>query len=245
MGISVKLWVADEIGNSPLLDVFVLRINSIIFELLFGVSHVSILLKLNIISPGVSQLLEFVVRVNIVEYWELWTEEEWEMSGLNESNVESNKELMMPDHCSEPIIVFPSSKSGDRVDWSNVKEHEQKSSSWSWEWFVMWWNLFWSNSLEKLLHVVCVRKEDWRSITMIWMNITYFHGSKSFGIIETLWVFSFVLNNRDLWWYLGLEFHFLGISILELSMEVGCNRHTSSSVSHDTSLHQASKLLIH
>jgi len=124
MSISIKFWVVDEVDNSTLLDVFVLTINSIILELFFGVSNVSILLKLNYIGPLVSQLLEFVVGVHIVEYWELWTEEEWEVSCLNETNVEGNKELMMPDHCSEPVIVLPTTKSWDGVDWSNVKEHE-------------------------------------------------------------------------------------------------------------------------
>jgi hypothetical protein len=31
---------------------------------------------------------------------------------------------MMPDHCSEPVIVLPSTKSWDSVDWADVKEHE-------------------------------------------------------------------------------------------------------------------------
>lgn len=58
----------DEVDNSTLLDVFVLTVNSIILELLFGVSNMSILLELYGIGPLVSQLLEFVVRVDIVEY---------------------------------------------------------------------------------------------------------------------------------------------------------------------------------
>lgn len=58
----------DEVDNSTLLDVFVLTVNSIILKLLFGVSNMSILLELYGISPLVSQLLEFIVGVDIVEY---------------------------------------------------------------------------------------------------------------------------------------------------------------------------------
>lgn len=124
MSIGIKFWVVDEVDNSTLLDVFVLTVNSIILKLLFGVSNMSILLELYGIGPLVSQLLEFIVGVDIVEYWELWTKEEWEVPCLNETNVEGNKELMMPDHCSEPVIVLPSTKSWDSVDWADVKEHE-------------------------------------------------------------------------------------------------------------------------
>jgi len=177
MSISIEFGVVNEIHNSPLLDEFIFLINSVIFQLFFGVSQMSILLQLNAIGPLICHLLEFVVGVDIIEYWELWTEEEWEMSGLDESNVEGNKELVMPDHSSEPVIVFPSTKSGNGVDWSNVQEHEQKSSSRSGKWFVVWWNLFWTNGLEELLHVVCVRKIDWWSIAVVWVNITHLHSS--------------------------------------------------------------------
>lgn len=68
MSISIKFGIGDEVDNSTLLDIFVLSINSIIFQLFFGVSQMSILLELNAISPLVSQLLEFILRVYVVEH---------------------------------------------------------------------------------------------------------------------------------------------------------------------------------
>ena len=50
--------------------------------------------------------MELVVGVEIIEYWELWTEEEWEMSGLDGSNLDVNKELVMSDYSSNTSFAY-------------------------------------------------------------------------------------------------------------------------------------------
>ena len=61
-------------------------------------------------------LLMRVAVFNIIEYGELWTDQESEMSNLNGAYIISNKEFMMENHSSEPFIMLPSTKSRNRID---------------------------------------------------------------------------------------------------------------------------------
>lgn len=68
VSLSTELGVGEEVNESSLLNEFVFLVNSIILELLFGVSKMLVLDHLNVISPLVGHLLELVSRVYIVEY---------------------------------------------------------------------------------------------------------------------------------------------------------------------------------
>jgi hypothetical protein len=68
VSLSTELGVGKEVNESSLLNVLVFLVNSIILELLFGVSKMLVLDHLNVISPLVGQLLELVCRVHIIEY---------------------------------------------------------------------------------------------------------------------------------------------------------------------------------
>lgn len=68
------------------------------------------------IGPLVSELSVFITGVGVVENREFWSWNSSEMFNLNITNVKGNEELVMPDECSEPFVVFPSSESGDCVN---------------------------------------------------------------------------------------------------------------------------------
>ena len=51
------------------------------------------------------------------------------MFNLNITNVKGNEELVMPDECSEPFVVFPSSESRNGINWTNIGTEEEKTSS--------------------------------------------------------------------------------------------------------------------
>lgn len=114
--ISTQFGICQEIYESPLFYKFVFLIDSIILKLLFGMDEMLVLNHLHVISPLVSQLSIFIVCKCTVEYGELWTNHESEMSNLNEAYIISNKEFMMENHSSEPFIMLPSTKSRNRVD---------------------------------------------------------------------------------------------------------------------------------
>ena len=116
VGLSIKLRVGEEVDQSSLLNELVLTINSVVLKLFFGVSQCLILLHLSLISPLVAKLLVFIVRISIVEDRELGTQEHGEMTNLHLTDVIGNQELVMPDHCSEPVIVLPSSHSRHGVN---------------------------------------------------------------------------------------------------------------------------------
>jgi len=129
VGLGIELGVGQEVDHCSLLNEFILFINSGIFELLFGVSQMLVLDDFNIVSPLVTELFVLVVGVHIVECCEFWTKEVSEMSDLQMSNIKGNEELMMPDHCSKPIIMLPSTKSGDCVDRCDIKTEQKNTSS--------------------------------------------------------------------------------------------------------------------
>lgn len=128
-GFGVELGVGEEVDESSLLDELVFFIHSVVLKLLLGVSQVLVLDHLGGVSPHVGQLSEFVLRVDIVEDGELWTDEVSEVSDLDVTKIVSKEELVMPDHSSEPVVVLPTSESGDGVDRSDVGSEEDKTSS--------------------------------------------------------------------------------------------------------------------
>jgi len=93
---------------------------------------------LGFISPLVCQLAVLVVSVHIVERGKLWTDKVCEVTNLNQTNIEGNEELMMPDHSSEPVIMLPTTKSRDGVDRCDVKTEENNTSTGSTKSLVMW-----------------------------------------------------------------------------------------------------------
>ena len=129
VGLSIELRVGEEVDKSSLLDRFILTINTVVLKLLLGVSQMLVLDHLDLISPLVTKLAVLIVSVHIVEHGELWTNEVSKVTNLNQTNVEGNKELVMPDHSSEPVIVLPTTKSRDGVDRSDVKTKENKTST--------------------------------------------------------------------------------------------------------------------
>jgi len=116
VGLCIKLRVGEEVNQSSLLDKLVLSINSVVLKLFFGVSQCLVLNHLSLISPLVAKLLVLIVRISIVEDRELGTQEHGEVTNLHLTDVVGNKELMMPDHCSEPVVVLPSSHSRHGVN---------------------------------------------------------------------------------------------------------------------------------
>lgn len=194
MSLGIKLGVSEEVDQGSLLNEFVFFINSAILELFFCFSQVLVLNHLGRISPLVGELSVFISRVDIVEDWELWSDEVSEMSNLNITEIETNEELVMPDHSSQPVIMFPSSESWNSVNWSNIKTNENKASSWSSQSFVMWWHLFWTNSLEQSFHEVKIWHINWWSLRMIWMHISDLHLIKSVGVVIVWAIFSSIFR---------------------------------------------------
>jgi len=71
------------------------------------------LLLLNGISPLVHQLLEFISGEHVVEDCEFGSRKPGEVSDLNVSNIEGEKELMVEDESSDPFVMVPSSELGN------------------------------------------------------------------------------------------------------------------------------------
>ena len=128
-GLSSELGVSEEVDESSLLNELVFLINSVVLQLLLGVSQVLVLNHLGGVRPHVGQLSEFVLGIDIVENGELWTDEVGEMSNLDVTKIVGKEELMMPDHSSKPIVVLPTAESRDGVNRSNVGSEEDKTSS--------------------------------------------------------------------------------------------------------------------
>lgn len=138
-------------------------------------------------------MLVFVVGIDIVEYRELWTNKIGEMSEFNVTHVHSNEELVMTHKCSKPVVVFPTTHSGDSGDGSNVGTEEDKTSSGSAEGFVMWGDLLRSSGGHQVLHEVHGGHVDWGTSGVVWMHVTGFHVSQSGWVVVVGAVFSLVL----------------------------------------------------
>lgn len=85
VGLSVELAVGEEVNESSLLDEFVLLVNSVKFNLLFGVSQEIALDHLDGISPLLGELLVLVPRVDVVEHGELWSDQVSEVTQFDVS----------------------------------------------------------------------------------------------------------------------------------------------------------------
>jgi hypothetical protein len=107
------LLVNEEISKSSLLDKVIFIVDSHVFHLLFGGSEEFSLDHFSCISPLGAHLLHFITRIHVVERSELGSHHECEMSDFTETNVPSDKELVMEDHTSNPFIMRPSSQSGN------------------------------------------------------------------------------------------------------------------------------------
>lgn len=127
--LSVQLTVGEEVDESSLLDKLILLIYSSVLDLLLRVSKMLTLSHLDIIGPLTSHLLELILGVDVVEDCEFWSNNIGKVTELNVTEVERNEELVMPDHRSEPVVVTPSSHSGDGDDGSNIQTEENYSSS--------------------------------------------------------------------------------------------------------------------
>jgi len=148
IGLSVELGVCQEVLKSSLLDKLVLAVNTVVLKLLLGVSHMLVLHHLALVSPLVAELAVLIVSVHIVEHGELGSNEVCEVTDLNQTNVEGNEELVMPDHSTEPVVVLPAAESGDGVDRSNIESEENEASTGSCKSLVVWRHLLWTNSTE-------------------------------------------------------------------------------------------------
>ena len=81
------------------------------------------------VGPHGAELLGFISGVYVVENGEFGSEEVGKVSDFSIPEIERNQIFVMPDHASEPLVVGPSSESGNCVDGSDVEEEEQKPSS--------------------------------------------------------------------------------------------------------------------
>ncbi len=79
---------------------------------------------------------------------ELGTNHESKVSNLDPAHVECDEELVMPDHGTEPVVVFPPSETRDGVDGADVEGHEDESSTGAGQGFVMGRYLFGTHGLE-------------------------------------------------------------------------------------------------
>ena len=75
--------------------------------------------ELNIEST-LKQVIEYIaspdLQIIVVENGEFWSWNSGKMFNLNITNVKGNEELVMPDECSEPFVVFPSSESRNGIN---------------------------------------------------------------------------------------------------------------------------------
>lgn len=126
---SIQLCINQKVSKCSFFNIFIFLINSVILQLLFGKSESKVLRHFNSVSPLIAKLTILIGRVDIVKDRKLWTNEESEMFDLNVANIISKKELMMKDHSSKPVVMFPSSESGDGVDGCNIETCKDETSS--------------------------------------------------------------------------------------------------------------------
>jgi len=151
------------------------------------------------IDPLGSHLSDLVLGVDVVEDGELGTNHVGEVSGLNNTDVPGDKELVMEDHSTEPFVVGPTAHSGEGGDGSNVEEEEDKSASGTGEGFVMGRNLLGSNSFHEVSQVVVVRVNQGVGFGVVRVDVSGSHGV-DFVLVVTLSVKSFVgrLGTKDI-----------------------------------------------
>ncbi len=147
---------------------------------------------LNDISPLRAQLLGFVPCVYVVEDSEFGTEHEWEVTSFDIANVECQQKFAMEDHVPDPFVVGPATKTGDRSNRANVSKQKDKTSSASWQGFVVRWYLLGTNSFKQGLHVVVVAVNKWVGLSVVWVNISTLH-LRYFVLVIAFAVFWLVL----------------------------------------------------
>jgi hypothetical protein len=76
------------------------------------------------------------------------------VSDFNITQIIANKEFVVPNHSSKPLIIGPTTKSGNGINGANVKKEEEDSSTRSRVRFVVRGDLLWADSLKEGLHVV-------------------------------------------------------------------------------------------
>ena len=106
------------------------------------------------------------------------------MTSLNLCQVEAEKELVVEDQTTDPFIMRPSSHSWESRNWPNVEEEEDKSTSTSWESFIVWRYLLWTNSVVKKFHILKLTEYKWIGISVIWMFVSFLHVSEFITVIR-------------------------------------------------------------
>ena len=175
--------VGKEVNQSTLLHKVIFFVDAYIFHLLLGLLKVLHLSLFTGVSPLASELLSLVESVGIVEIGELWSKHEGEVSDLHVANEPAHQKFVMPDHSTDPFIISPSSHSREGSNGTNIEEQEDKTTSASRKRFVVWRYLFWSNCLEKSLHVVIVREENWVGFGVVWVLVAVGHLRKFAGVV--------------------------------------------------------------
>jgi len=175
MVLEINSGVLQEVDEGALLHELVLVVNSHVLHLLLGVLEVLHLSLLNNISPDISELLELVVGVDVVEHGELGGWEPLEVTGLSNTEVEGNQELVVEDHASHPFVVGPATELGDRGDSGDVAEQKDNTTTGAGKRLVVWGDLFWSDGLEQKFHVLVVGVDQWGAIGVIWVLVTRLH----------------------------------------------------------------------
>jgi len=127
--LNIQLLVCQVVNECSLLDEVVLGIDADVFHLLLGVSEMSKLLLLSGVSPHAAELLSLVACVHVVEHGKLGTNEVGEVADFDVTEVESNEELVMEDHTTDPLVVGPATEARDRIDGTDVEEDEKETAS--------------------------------------------------------------------------------------------------------------------
>merc|ERR1719464_2442998 len=241
--VKVLTRVGEEVNKCSLLHEVVLFVDSNVLDLLLGVDEVGGLDFFGDVSPLVAELGGLVSGVDVVEVSELWSEHEGEVTDFEETNVPSDQELVMVDETSDPLVVGPSSESGDGSDRSDVGEQEDKTTSASREGLVVRGNLLWANSLEESLHVSVVGEEDWVGFSMVWVLVPGADSGNFVGVV-TLSVLGLVLSLGNCLWLASNLSPSLDIGFFEARSDGGCcSRHVSGLTLHEESVEERLRLL--
>lgn len=121
--------VLKEVDHGSLLDEIILIVETNVLDLLFGVYEMAHLLLFDHICPLRVQLLSFVASIGVVEDGKLGTGHEDKVARLNVAQVEGDKEFVVEDHTSDPLVVRPASEAGDRNDRTDVAEHKEDTTA--------------------------------------------------------------------------------------------------------------------
>jgi len=197
--LKVSSRVGQEVNKGSLLNEVVLLVETNVFHLFLGMNKVSHLLLFTNIGPVGAELLQLVLGVNVVEDGELGTGQPMEVTDLSPTEVETDQELVMENHTSDPLVVGPATELGNGGDGSNVSEQEDETTTGTGEGLVMRGNVLGTDSLEQGLHVVVVGVNKRRLLRVVGVLVTRAHLGKFF-LVVTLSVFLLVLG-----WMNGLS----------------------------------------